>query len=155
VNPPDRIEIRGRTGEDDEFIGGLSRQVFADYSNDAFRHTLAMTRRAGCRTLVAESRGEPQGFAIVEFLPEARASLQAIAVTAAARGRGIGRRLLRAVEQLARRRGVRQLSLMTGEANVEALDLFRKAGFRIVRSAPGYYSKGQAAYIMVKELPPI
>jgi ribosomal protein S18 acetylase RimI-like enzyme len=152
VNRLDRVQIRGRTDEDDEFIGGLSLQVFGDYSNDASSHTLAMTRRAGCRTVVAESRGKPQGFAIVEFGSGASASLQAIAVTATARGRGVGRRLLAAAEHLARRGGARELRLATGEANVEAMDLFRKTGFRIVKSAQRYYTRGQDAYIMVKEL---
>ena len=94
--------------------------------------------------LVACSEEEPLGFAIVAFRSPA-VSLDAIAVSEERRGSGIGKRLLRAAEGEAKRRGAGQMTLVTAEANLGALDLFLKAGFRIEKRLPRYYRRGQDA----------
>lgn len=54
------------------------------------------------------------------------------------RGRGVGRALLAAAEDLARERGLRLLRLETGDAQPEALGLYASAGW--ARIAPyGYW----------------
>ena len=53
-------------------------------------------------------------------------------VAGSVRGLGVGRRLLGAVEEHARASGVRTLRLETNRALVEAIALYRSAGYREV-----------------------
>ncbi len=82
--------------------------------------------------LVAEAAGDLVGWIEVRrYLPtrmEHVASLT-IAVAPRARGRGIGRRLLRAIVPWARRVGVRKLRLDVRAGNEAALALYRREGY--------------------------
>ncbi|HEY6560092.1 MAG TPA: GNAT family N-acetyltransferase [Polyangiaceae bacterium] len=149
----DSLNIRPRASGDDEFIGELSKTAFADYSRRSGPVTLGFVRAASAHTLVACRGPTPVGFASID-VDGPRASLQAIAVVARERGTGVGARLLAAVEAEARARGAHELRLCTGEANVEALQLFLRAGFRITSRFPRYYTRGQNACEMRKLLTP-
>jgi putative acetyltransferase len=59
-------------------------------------------------------------------------------VEAAARGQRIGARLLAALEERLRSEGIRLALLETGEAQVEAVRLYRRAGY-VARAAFGGY----------------
>ena len=58
------------------------------------------------------------------------AEVRALAVAPQARGRGVGRALLRAVTDLARDRGIRRLMLCTQTTMHAAQHLYTEAGFR-------------------------
>jgi ribosomal protein S18 acetylase RimI-like enzyme len=53
-------------------------------------------------------------------------------VTARARGRGHGRRLLAELERRAANAGLRRVRLLTTEALTEARELYRDAGYQVV-----------------------
>jgi len=65
---------------------------------------------------------------------------------------GVGTRLMQAAVRAARRRSVRRLSLTTAQANVEALALFLRCGFRIERRMPRFYAAGQDACVLSRSL---
>jgi putative acetyltransferase len=68
-----------------------------------------------------------------------------------ARGRGVGRALLEAVEAAARDRGIRTLRLETGEPQVAAIALYERAGY--VRIPPfGEYVNDPTSVCMEKTL---
>ncbi len=67
------------------------------------------------------------------------AELCAIAVDEHARGQGVGAALLAGLERALAAEGVRELSLHTAQANLSAIDLFLKQGFRIERRLPRFY----------------
>lgn len=72
-------------------------------------------------------------------------------VDEAARGQGVGRALLEAIEGIARRQGVGLLQLETGTANHEALALYHRFGYR--RRGPfGSYEADLVSVFMKKEL---
>jgi ribosomal protein S18 acetylase RimI-like enzyme len=68
------------------------------------------------------------------------------------RGRGVGRALLDAAERAAADAGARALELVTAEANLAALELFLKSDYRIVRTLPSFYPRGQTAHVLRKTL---
>jgi GNAT superfamily N-acetyltransferase len=72
--------------------------------------------------------GEALGMAALVEGPE-YGELKRMFVHDVARGRGLGRALLDAVETLARSRGIRVLRLETGEPQADALRLYARAGF--------------------------
>ena len=83
-------------------------------------------RMADRRTLVAEEGGEVVGFAELEE----DGHLDMLYVRGDSVGRGVGRRLYRAIEREARGRGLGQIFT---EASVTARPFFERQGFRMVR----------------------
>jgi DNA-binding MarR family transcriptional regulator len=79
--------------------------------------------------LVAYLSGEPIGCGAVKHLPGGPSDIKRMWVAESARGLGIGRRLLRELEQLARERGAGSARLETNAALVEAIALYRSAGY--------------------------
>lgn len=144
------IAIRSGSTADAAFIEALAREAFAEYSPASARSTRAMSEAPHARTFVAVRDGTPIGFAVLEVRRDGLAHLDAIAVEAGWRGRGVGRRLLRHAEADAAARGATRLGLMTAQANLAALDLFLKEGWRVVRTLPRYYPRGQHALALEK-----
>jgi ribosomal protein S18 acetylase RimI-like enzyme len=149
----DSLSIRPRTGDDDEFIWTLAKYAFADYSRRSGPVTLGFVRAATAHSIVAWHGSRRVGFASIDVHGK-RALLQAIAVALSDRGTGVGGRLLASAEAEARALGARELTLCTGEANVEALQLFLRAGFRITGRLSRYYKRGQNACELRKSLLP-
>lgn len=146
------VGIRRFAPEDERFVATLSREAFAPFSRHAEGTTQRMLRESGTTTLVATRDRMPIGFIVVEDHGRGLASIQAIAVDSAERARGVGQRLLTAAIRLARETGARDLRLCTAQANVEALALFLKAGFRIVRRMPRFYPRGQDACELARSI---
>ena len=94
-------------------------------------------RAVGCGAIVLGRRGE--------------AEIKRMFVHEDARGRGVGRALLAAVEDAARREGVRLLLLETGTLNGEALGLYGCAGYR-QRGPFGSYGPDPLSVFMSKAL---
>lgn len=147
------LTIGPKSGADAQFIRELAELVFSEYSRAAGAHTLGLSEHGDAVTLVARLAGRAVGFAIVSFEAPA-ATLAAIAVEPRSRGLGIARRLLVRAEEEAARRGAGLLSLATAEANLAAIDLFLKAGYRMSGRLFRYYGRGQNAVGMRKRLKP-
>jgi putative acetyltransferase len=79
--------------------------------------------------LVAYVNGQPVGCGAVRRNDREVAEIKRMYVVPEARGRGIARQVLLALEAEARRLGVSRLVLETGVRQAEALTLYRRAGF--------------------------
>lgn len=146
------LDVRFRDPEDDAFIARLGGEAFSEFSSGAREHTLRMAQRFV--TLIAVRGGEREervGFAILED-SGAVVELQAIAVVESERGRGVGRALLRSAEAWARARSASRLRLRTAEANLAALELFVRAGFRLEERLPRHYRRVFDAFVLSKPL---
>jgi ribosomal protein S18 acetylase RimI-like enzyme len=141
--------LRSLRGDDAAFVSQLSAEAFSEFAPDARRSTLWLAEHHP--TLVVERSGDRVGFCVVRSAQRHPAELIAIAVRERERGRGIGRALLAGAERLARAAGSTGLVLHTAEANLAALDLFMKSGFRVTRKLPGYYLRVFDAVEMLKE----
>jgi DNA-binding MarR family transcriptional regulator/GNAT superfamily N-acetyltransferase len=86
---------------------------------------------AGC-LLVAYLHGEPVGCGAVKHHPGEASELKRLWVSPAARGLGLGRRLLEDLEALAAASGASSARLDTHGTLVEAIALYRSAGYREV-----------------------
>jgi ribosomal-protein-alanine N-acetyltransferase len=76
------------------------------------------------------------------------ADLQTIAVAPRAQGRGLGRELLGAAVEEARRRGCSQVMLEVAHDNDTAIALYASAGFESLGRRRDYYGPGLDAVIM-------
>lgn len=81
---------------------------------------------------VATLRGEPVGCGGLRFHGEAPTELKRMWVDTAARGLGVGRRLLAELESRAAANGSRTVRLDTNGSLTEALAMYRSAGYREV-----------------------
>ena len=99
--------------------------------------------------VVAYLDDEPVGCGGVKRLDDSSAELKRIYLAPAARGRGLGRRLLERLEQYACELGYELLRLDTGNLQPEALALFRSAGYEQI---PDYNGNTWATYWMEKRL---
>ncbi|HEV8461731.1 MAG TPA: GNAT family N-acetyltransferase [Gaiellaceae bacterium] len=79
--------------------------------------------------LVAYRDEQPVGCGGLQTLDDETAEVRRIYLAEEARGHGIGRRLLETLEQHARDLGYARVRLTTGDAQPEALGLFRSAGY--------------------------
>ncbi|HEY0782058.1 MAG TPA: GNAT family N-acetyltransferase, partial [Thermoanaerobaculia bacterium] len=79
--------------------------------------------------LVARLRGEPIGCGALKLHGRAPAEIKRMWVSASTRGLGIGRRLLAELERRAADHGVRKVRLETNRSLVEAIAMYRAAGY--------------------------
>ena len=66
------------------------------------------------------------------------------------RRQGIGSRLVTECLRVARSRGVTAAVLEVRRSNTEAIELYRKFGFQVVASRPGYYSDSREDALILK-----
>ena len=158
VSRPGRLNIRAVGPADEPFLWRMLAHT-ADLPpaeappGEAVRRDpglspyLAGWGRPGDAGVMAEVAGEPVGAAwypryaagmpgygfVAEDIPEI-----SLGVAAAWRGRGIGRALLNALADRARRDGIEALSLSVDAANEPAVRLYRSIGFETVGGDAGH-----------------
>jgi ribosomal-protein-alanine acetyltransferase len=134
--------------------------ALSDLENRAFSYD-RMSRRGFRRIvaspsavlIVAEQDGRCAGYALVFFRRQSRvARLYSIAVEPARGGRGIGRALLAAAEDAARRRRVRLIRLEVREGNAAAIARYRKSGYVETGRRMRYYDDGGNALRFEKRM---
>jgi DNA-binding MarR family transcriptional regulator/GNAT superfamily N-acetyltransferase len=82
--------------------------------------------------LIAYLREEPVGCGALKFHENAPGELKRMWVAPRARGLGLGRRLLLALESAAKEEGITILHLETNHALIEAIQLYQHAGYQEV-----------------------
>lgn len=96
-------------------------------------------RSLACEVLVFREQDAPaQGFITLE-VKDGEIRIGLVAVDEAARGKGIGTKLVRAAEAYARQRNFLYLKVATQAANREACRLYEKCGFAVDESLHIYH----------------
>jgi len=126
--------IRDAHAADAEAIAALLTQLGYPTDADAVEGRLERLAVVGDRVLVADVDGRPVGLAHLQVTPAIEherpvAKLGALVVDEAWRGTGVGRALVRAVEEEARLRGCGFLYLTTSERRADAHAFYERAGF--------------------------
>jgi len=114
------------------------------------RHGLGVAAllAAGVRFFVARQDGRALGCGGYMLLPEQAAEMKRLFVDPAARGRGVGSAIVRAIEQAAAEEGVRTLFLETGVKSFEALRLYERHGFAGCGPFAGYRLDPLSVFMM-------
>lgn len=150
--PPD-IALRPARPGDLAALVALEQATFAydRMSPRQFRRHLAS---ANALMLVAEAAGELLGSGLLFLRRHSdTARLYSLATAAAARGRGVGRTLLRAIEAQAIARGIRRIRLEVRRDNAAAVALYEGHGYRRIAALDAYYDDGADAWRYEKTLP--
>ena len=101
--------------------------------------------------LVARRDSEVLGSIAFRILAPGHAEMKRLFVRAEARGGGLGRRLLAALEDAARQRNIGRISLETGIRQTEAIGLYRAAGYQECPPFGGYTADPLSLF-MTKQL---
>jgi putative acetyltransferase len=102
--------------------------------------------------LVVYRDGAPVGCGAVRRLDDETAELKRMYVVTPERGRGLGRRLVSALEAEAQALGARRLVLETGTRQTAALALYRATGFREIPLFGEYLSSPATSVCLGKDL---
>lgn len=111
---------------DARFAGGFDRSRGGAAELDGF------VAPRGC-LLLARLHGEPVGCGALRLLGPGTGEIKRMWISPEVRGLGFGRRLLAELERAARRRRMHTIRLDTNGALVEALHLYRSAGYREIK----------------------
>jgi ribosomal-protein-alanine N-acetyltransferase len=154
-----RLEIRDSHPEDFTTLWRIDQQCFSPgiaYSRYELRTYMG---RARAFTLVAEtpdaqdSREEKiLGFLVGESSWRAVGHVITIDVRREFRRYRVGSRLLGAAELRFRSRRCRLVRLETAVDNLAALAFYKRHGYDVVHTIPGYYANGVDALVLEKDL---
>jgi len=146
--------LRPARRDDVDALVGLEQRCFPGDRLTRARF-LALLRRPTAAFVVADD-DDATGLDGYALLLSRRGStiarLYSIAVDQGARGRGLGRRLVAAAEELARRRGAARLRLEVRADNDAAIALYRGLGFHDFAIHADYYDDGTDAVRFEKAL---
>ncbi|WP_076865466.1 GNAT family N-acetyltransferase [Bradyrhizobium mercantei] len=129
---PRQLEVRRLIDLSDAYMQALYPP---DSNHLAAVETLAVP---GTVFLVARRGGDVLGSIAFRRIAPDHAEMKRMFVRADARGHGLGRRLLDALEDAARSRQIVRISLETGIRQPEAIGLYRAAGYRECPPFGGY-----------------
>lgn len=101
--------------------------------------------------LVGYLDGEAVACGAIRCIDAGVAEIKRMFVIPAVRGRGYSRSILTALEESARKLGIRRLVLETGPRQLEALALYRRAGFVAIPRF-GDYTHSELSLCMGKDL---
>ena len=146
------MELRPLTDADLDRVVELEEAVFSDAWRREYFVTAMRRPRSIC--LVAEDAGVVAGYVIAGVERDA-VHVVNLAVAPGARERGIGRRMMVAVEEFARSVGCRLLVLEVRRSNSPARLFYARMGFAPVAVHRGYYvDNGEDAILMERVVEP-
>lgn len=156
------IEIRPAGKEAAERLAALHALCFDEaWDASSITRLLAMPGAFALMAVPSPADGDPDapppGFVLARA-GGGEAEILTIGVDPAARGQGIGRRLLAAAAATALAAGADSLFLEVAKDNEEALRLYERFGFYLVGIRPAYYARGPlrvAARTLRCDLPPL
>jgi ribosomal protein S18 acetylase RimI-like enzyme len=124
-----------------EFLVEADRGLDLDPAEEAESGPPADLQPPNGVLLLARLGGEPVGLAGIRHLDSDSAEVKSMYVLPAHRGRGLGRFLLREVEEIAAKSGCATVRLDSSDYLTEAIGLYRAAGYREV---PDYNDNAKA-----------
>ena len=133
-----RMLFRDDRRSDFESMWKLDRECFPPgiaYSRSELR---AFLSRRTAETIVVESDGRLVAFVLGWRRTRTEGHVITLDVTASARRRGLGRRLMVELEARFRAAGIQQVQLETAATNAIAIGFYQRLGYRKVAHLRGY-----------------
>lgn len=148
-----RARLRAMREDDLDTVLGIEQQAYPfPWTRGIFRDCL----RAAYPAWVLEQDGAIIGYGVLSVAAD-EAHILNVCTAPQMQGRGHGRRLLRALVQMARGRGAQRLFLEVRPSNPNAMALYHAEGFNEIGRRPRYYPAHEGredAIVMAMELLP-
>lgn len=155
----DGADFRVRPAEMDDLfaVSRIEKRSFAQpWPYSAFERSLSAPAFLVAEDAEEDGQEAVVGFVVGDAIPNhgrPLAHVKDIAVTPERRDEGIGTALLRAALSRLGEVGARTVKLEVREGNRVARSLYRQFGFEFLRRVPRYYDDGEAAIVLVRDLP--
>ena len=136
-------------------IGALNAELSALYPEPGANHFGLKPAQVSGQNgvfLIVSSDGTPVGCGAVRLIDAETGELKRMYLSPAVRGKGLGRRLVAALEAEARALGAKRLVLETGTRQTAALALYRAAGFSPIPLYGEYLISPETSVCFGKEL---
>jgi ribosomal protein S18 acetylase RimI-like enzyme len=158
------FQLREYRKEDFERLWAIDHACFPPGISYSRFELMAYIKRSRSFTLVGERRGERDkwgraaaeigGFIVAEVGRDKIGHIITIDVVEAARGTGLGSRLLAAAEERLRESACWMVYLEAAVDNRAALGFYKKHEYFVLKTIPRYYSNGVDAFVLKKDLLP-
>jgi len=146
-----RVSIRKASVTDIEALYEIERECFT-FEALTKEQLISLLHDADSFTLLAQVNDEIAGFIIgktYKTKDQLVGHVITIDVASKHRRKGVGRKMLKALEEIFMENGVEVCCLEVREDNISALNLYRKEGYEAVGKLEGYY--GRAHGILLKK----
>ncbi|CUA87703.1 GNAT family N-acetyltransferase [Pseudidiomarina woesei] len=154
-NATQNCHFRQATRADVSALVELERRCF-DYSRMGPRSFSRLIAAPSAHVYLCECDGKLMGYLLLLTRRNSRIwRLYSVATAPAARGVGIGKRLLEFAINTAKQHGASALSLEVKTNNVAAIQLYEKYDFAVVDVLPEYYDDGTDGYRMRLSFSPL
>ncbi|MDY6765021.1 MAG: ribosomal protein S18-alanine N-acetyltransferase [Halobacteria archaeon] len=145
-------EIRIRTAQGSDIHGVLrvEKECFDEWSPHLLIQLCGRTE-----TLLVcedESEGDITGYALGILTNSTHARVMSLGVRKEYRRQGIGRALMEELLDVFRNKDISNVELEVRVSNTAAQELYESLGFTKERRRDSYYSDGEDAYVMQKQL---
>ena len=148
----DKLVLRSAQPEDAERLREIEVEAFAT-DRLSLRRIKHWIKAANKVMLVAELDGKLIGYGLALLHRGTRlARLYSIAIAKEARGIGLSKRLLQAIENQASEKGRLFMRLEVANENAAALSLYKQMGYQIFGTYKNYYDDHQDALRMQKRI---
>ena len=146
-----RWHLTPATRADIEALAALEKRCFAwPWGRLSFEGEFDGRDGGGLVARAADAEGDaPIAYLFYRFIAD-EVHIYRIAVSPEWRRRGIGLRLVGECLQRARRRGVTAAVLEVRPSNTEAVAFYRRFGFQVIATRPGYYSDSREDALILK-----
>ncbi len=145
------VNLRRAKKSDIDQVLEIEKDSFKEpWSKTAFLHELSLSEDIGL-FYVAEENGKINGYILIHLFEEGLHIIN-IAVRKSERKKGIGTMMLKKALSIAREKNIPLLVLEVRESNTSAINLYKKFGFNTVSVIANYYSDGENALLMIKEV---
>lgn len=143
------VKVRKFALSDLRRILEIEKRAFAyPYSGDYFKK---LFQRYAYGFIVAEEQGKIVGYAIGRP-KNGSGEIVSIAVGTDWQGRGVGQTLANSLINHFKELGFKKVFLHVRTGNQVAISFYQRLGFKTIKTIANYYSNGDNAYLMGKEI---
>ncbi len=151
IKPIPEVQIERMQREDLQHVMAIEKEAFPDPWHESFFKRELRKDRKHAYLYVAKLHRKVIGF-IVFYIISGEGHIYNIAVDTAYRRHGIGKYLLESALEIIEKNGVDEVFLEVSVTNTAALELYKKYHFQVFGVRKRYYSNGDDAYVLRKEM---
>lgn len=151
IKPIPEVQIERMQCEDLQHVMGIEKEAFPDPWHESFFKRELRKKREHAYLYVAKLDKRVIGY-IIFYIFSGEGHIYNIAVDTAYRRRGIGKYLLESALEIIEKNGVDEVFLEVSVRNTAALELYKKYHFQVFGVRKRYYSNGDDAYVLRKEM---
>ena len=151
--PPTQYSIVPLTSSSSDNVVRLNARCFRkgeNYTKYTFAYLFGEPNSLSYQVLTAE--GEMVAFAFILVNSDGTGHLTTLGVAPEHRRRGLGIMLLDHLDLVLRAKAISTVVLEVRVGNIEAIEMYKKAGYAVVNRIERYYTDGEDGFMMVRSI---